>query len=108
MSAELYESDLYESNKIDENKINESLDSLKQKILSVFDDIGVDVKNSYTKSNIYNSNILVVETDVTKPFTISKLKYYLSKLCSSENINFTEDQGNLGFYSRKFSFNKEM
>ena len=108
MNAELYESDLYENDKINKNKIDESLDTLKRKILNIFKDTGVDIKTSYTKHDIYNSNIITVETDVTKPFVISKLKYYLSKLCSSENINFTEDQGNFGFYSKVFSFNKKI
>ena len=108
MNAELYESDLYENDKINKNKIDESLDTLKRKILNIFKDSGVDIKNSYTKSNTYNSNIITIETDVTKPFTISKLKYYLSKLCNSENINFTEDQGNFGFYSKTFSFDKKI
>lgn len=108
MNADLYESDLYNNEKLENIKITESFEPLKQKILNIFNEIGIPVRDYYSKPDIYNNNIIIVETESTKPFSISKLKYYLSEFCSKENIKVNEDQGKYGIYSKVFSFYKNI
>lgn len=108
MNTDLYESDLYNNEKLENVKITESFELLKQKILNIFNEVGIPVKDYYSKPSLYDNNIIIVETEVTKPFSISKLKYYLSEFCSKENIKVNEDQGKYGIYSKVFSFYKNI